>query len=119
MVIVKKDNTGKVVAYADFRLMSETGVEVAQGSYAWIEEVWIHEPLRTRNVFNSILEDFIYTYSNKYPSAKFIYWKRNKHKDRMSLYVVDKIKRRIYGKSEKTRHECTTTASATSNPGTV
>lgn len=115
MIITKKDSEGRVVAYADFRLMSETGTEVAQGNYAWIEEVWIHEPLRSRNVFNSILEDFIYTYSKKYPSAKFIYWKRKKHKDRMSLYVVDKIKRRIYGRQEKGRHEHSAAASANTN----
>jgi len=103
MIITKKDNTGKVVAYADFRLMSETGTEEPQGIYAWIDEVWIHESLRTRNVFNAILEDFIYTYSKQYPCAKFIYWQRGKYKDRMSLYVVDKIKRRIYGRQTEKR----------------
>ena len=107
MIITKKDNTGRVIAYAEFRLVNETGSPEAQGVYAWINDVWVHESLRTRNRFNSILEHFITSYSKRFPSAKYIYWQRGKHKDRMSLYYVDKIIRRIHGrlKEEERRSE--------------
>lgn len=120
MVLTKEDNEGKVIAYAEIRLVNEAGAEQEKGIYVWIHDVWVHKSFRTRNKFNAILEAFIYQAGIDFPWARFAYWTRGKYKKRMSLYSREKILRRsINGKSKEAGHVSTTAASAITDTITV
>jgi hypothetical protein len=105
MVITHKDFDGKVIAYAEFRLVNERGFEDPKGIYIWINDVWVHKSFRTGDKFNEILKGFILSQADKFPWTEYIYWQRGKYDDRMSLYSRVKILRRnINGKEERGIH---------------
>jgi hypothetical protein len=116
MVIVKEDSTGRVIAYAELRLVDELGREQEKGIYVWIHDVWVHKSLRTHNKFNAILEGFINQGKHDFQWAEYIYWQRGKYGKRMSLYSKAKITRRVYGGfTEEARHISSTAAFAGAN----
>jgi len=95
VIITKKDMDGKIIAYAEFKLVDEAGKEHLRGEYVWINQVWVHKAFRTRDVFNGILKNFIAAGARSFPWANYIYWQREKHNERMSLYDKVTIMRRI------------------------
>jgi len=112
MVFTKEDQDGKVIAYAELRLVNETGAEQEKGIYVWIHDVWVHKSLRTRNKFNAILKDFINQGRDNFPWAEFTYWTRGKYGKRMSLYGREKILRRTNGFTKEAGHVSTATTSS-------
>jgi len=119
MIITRADEDGKIIAFAEFRLVNERGADDEKGIYVWINEVWVHESYRSRDKFNSILKDFINSQAARFSWCEYIYWQRNKYDDKMSLYNRSKIMRRTIDgrKAETTRYASTFTyASATADP---
>jgi ribosome-binding factor A len=125
MVIDKKDAEGRIIAYAEYRMVNEKGIDDERGEYIWINDVWVHKDYRTRNVFNTILQGFIARQAESYPWAKFIYWQREKHGERMSTYNRAKILRRTKngeGQERRTAIDNTYTfagAGAHTGPGPI
>ena len=103
MVITKKDEDGRIIAYAEYRMVDAQGKDDTRGEYIWINDVWVHKDYRRRNVFNEILQGFIAKQAISYPWAKYIYWKREKHNERMSLYNRTTILRRAKNGEERGR----------------
>jgi len=119
MVFAKQDNEGKVIAWAEIRLVDETGREDAKGVYVWIHDVWVHESCRTRNKFNKAMKEFIAEGRDRFPQAGFIYWTRGKHGKRMSLYNRKNILRRTRGGRQKEARRLHSTAITGATANTV
>lgn len=120
MIITKKDADGRVIAYAEFRVVNEKGTEDADGAYVWINDVWVHEAYRRRNAFNAILKEFLSSCQKRFWWVRFIYWQRGKYQDRMSLYSRDKILRRTAdGKTERAGLHASSNSGASANTATI
>jgi plasmid replication initiation protein len=87
-IITKKDEEGRVIAYGEFRIVDDYGMEDKYGHYAWINDVWVHEKFRTREGVNMLLKEFIDLKHQRMPWVRWIYWTRKKHGGRMSKYEI-------------------------------
>jgi hypothetical protein len=117
MVLAKKDTEGRIIAFAEIRMVDKAGVDDQRGEYVWINNVWVHEDYRTRGKFNSILKDFINKGAHSYPWVKFIYWQRDAH-DNICLYDRATILRRTH-EQERGRTGCIDNASSCRSAGAV
>ena len=90
MVVKHYDSNGKIDAYGEFRIVDSEGKEDKYGTWAWINDVWIHPSLRRRG-FNMILRSFIENEHKKLPWVTFIYWTRGKHGGRKSCYEIRRM----------------------------
>ena len=83
MIDTIKDKEGKCIAYCEWSLRDSLGFEKKDGEYIWINDMWIHEKERG----NGMIKKFITSIEPKVPSARHIYWKRDKHNGRLSQYT--------------------------------
>ena len=88
MVTTEKDNDGKVIAYCEYQVVNEKGLQDPQGLYCWVNDIWLHE---TYKIFKKIINKMINNELLKYPQVTWLYFKRTKHKERMKMYKVRKM----------------------------
>lgn len=97
MVVTRKNESGFVIAWGEFRIVNALGAECPEGGvkeqydYAWINDAWVHEKFRSKEGFNMILKEFIKMKHDKLPWVNYIYWTRKKHGGRMSCYEIRRI----------------------------
>ncbi|MDD5347855.1 MAG: hypothetical protein PHT59_04500 [Candidatus Omnitrophica bacterium] len=102
MVLVKKDAEGRIIAFAEIRMVDAAGADDKRGEYVWVNNVWVHEDYRQRGTFNRILKGFINKGAQDYPWAKYIYWQRDAHNN-ICLYDREKILRRTHEQGREGR----------------
>lgn len=87
MIVFKRDNDDKIIAYVDYWFVDKDGNKNSLGAYCWVNEVWVHKSVRRKN----FLIDFIREEHDKSPWIRWIYWTRNKYSKRMSCYDINKL----------------------------
>ncbi len=87
MIAVYKNKDGFVNAYVDYQIVDDRGFPDKEGLYCWINNVWVHKTVRQGDT----LKRFIEEEHSKFLSVKWIYWKRSKYNDRMSIYDITKL----------------------------
>ncbi len=84
MISVSSDDSGRVIAYIEWRQVGQSGFDKFRGEYIWINEFWIHEEYRRGKIFSKLVNAILF----KAPHAKWCYFKREKYLGRMSkLYT--------------------------------
>ena len=86
MVTTTKDTEGRITAYIEWSLRDKLGLEDKEGKYVWVNDMWVHPNYRFKGMFRKfqrLIEPLV-------PTARFIYWRRKKHKrngkSRISIY---------------------------------
>ncbi len=81
MINVSKDNEERVIAYAESRVVGQSGFDKLNGEYLYIADLWIHESHKNDwSIFRELMNDIL----RKATSAKWIYFTRKKYDGRMS-----------------------------------
>lgn len=90
MVTSLKDDQGKIVAYAEWRLVGPSGYEVPNAEYIWVGDMWVHEDYRMMGFVNRLIDEMIRTV----PQAKYGYFYRLRHNSKLRLVKREYIERR-------------------------
>ena len=83
------DGEGKVIAYAEWRQVGQSGFDKFQGEYIWINELWMHKSLHNSwETYRTIMNQILF----KAMDAKWLYFRREKYNGRVSkLYSRSQI----------------------------
>ncbi len=85
MTAVEHDKTdGKVIAYVDYQIVDSFGHLSELGQYCWVNECWVHKDFRKRKILNWFVE----REHLKWPTVKWLYYKRRKYGDRIRQYDI-------------------------------
>ena len=82
-----KDNEGFIYAYIEWSLRNKFGLEDNDGTYVWVNDLWVHKDYRHKKLIR-MLSIKIY---KRVPWVEQVYWKRDKHGGRYSQYEVKEI----------------------------
>ena len=92
MIVTSKDESGKVIAYCEWRLVGPSGFDKLEGEYVYIADLWIHQSYRGIGILNEIIDKILLIA----PSAKACYFTHKKYGDRMSrLWKREGFERRV------------------------
>lgn len=97
MILTHKDKDGRVIAWIEYRVVNKYSEECPVSNnphhytYAWINDVWIHERLRSKNRFNILLRRFAKMGLELHPWLEKVYWNRGKYNRRMSCYDIRRL----------------------------
>lgn len=80
MISVSKDDSGKVIAYVEWRQVGQSGFDKLKGEYVWLQNLWIHPDHRGKGILQELITDVL----TKAPDAQFGYFTREKYGHRMS-----------------------------------
>lgn len=83
-----KDDEGKVVSFIEWNLCDHNGINIIDGKYCFIKEIWIH-PSVTRK---GIIRYYINLVYSKIPTAKYAYWERHKYSKRIKMFNLEQLK---------------------------
>ena len=56
MVITLKDEQGKVIAYTEYQIVNRYGKQCEQGTYAWVNDCWIHPSIERKGTLKILFE---------------------------------------------------------------
>ncbi len=101
MISTIKDEQDRVIAYAEYSIVDIRGDYTLYGDYCFIFDVWVHDKYRRLGLLKRLLREN----RNKHPYVTYIYWMRNKYKNRMSKYEVREV---IHGRRSSTTSTCST-----------
>lgn len=80
MICTVKDNDSKVIAYMEWQRVGPSGYPVEDGDYVWLTSLWVHPKESGRKMIKLLATDIL----EQTPGAKWAYFTREKHGDRMS-----------------------------------
>lgn len=80
MITTVKDDSDRVVAYAEWRQVGPSGFDVLGGAYIYIAQLWIHDDYKNTGLISEIITQIL----QAAPEAKHGYFNRKKYGDRMS-----------------------------------
>ena len=90
MITNLKDLSGRIVAYAEWRLVGPSGYEVPNGEYIWLNDIWIHEEYRNMGKLNKIIDEIM----RLVPNAKYCYFQRKDINMKLHIYSRRQWERR-------------------------
>lgn len=93
MLLLRKDKEDKVIAYVEYTIVDKYGHPCEVGQYCWVRDIWVHRSIRHQFT----LKDFVEEGHEKFPTVRWLYYKRGKYNDRMSIYDIT----RFYNKRRK------------------
>lgn len=100
MISTLKNFDGMIYAYAEWRVVDETGTMNSAGRYLYINDLWIHEKYRGKEVMNALIR-----LMDEHELVKHVvgvYWENLKHKNRLTpLYNRERL-----SKLSKRSQEC-------------
>lgn len=82
MITSLKDSEGKIIAYAEWRLVGQSGYEVPNGTYVWVNDMWCHEEYRFKNKVGRIVDEIM----RSVPQAEYCYFQRKDVSDKVHIY---------------------------------
>lgn len=92
MIARAEDKDGKIIGFIEWRQVGQSGFDKYQGEYVWINDFWIHDDYRSKEVFKELVEKVL---NSSHPS-KFCYWRRRKYNGRVSkLYTREHFERLV------------------------
>ena len=81
MISTVKDNGDKVIAYAESRVVGQSGFDKLNGEYLYIADLWIHESQKNNyDIYRDLMNDIFF----KAKSVKWIYFQIKKYGGRQS-----------------------------------
>lgn len=90
MITSLKDSEGKIIAYCEWRLVGQSGLEVPCGEYVWINDCWIHPSVRFRGGVNRIIDELM----REAPTANYGYFQRKDVNDKVHIWSRRQWERR-------------------------
>lgn len=90
MITTLKDEGGKVVAFCEWRLLGESGLEVPSGKYVWVNDCWVHEDYRNKHKVARIIDEIMRTV----PQAEYCYFQRKDVNRKVHMYSRAQWERR-------------------------
>lgn len=90
MITSLKDGDGKIIAYAEWRLVGPSGLEVPSGEYVWINDAWVHPDFRLTHRINRIIDEIM----RLTPTARYGYFQRKDYNDRVRIFTREQFERR-------------------------
>lgn len=90
MITSLKDDDGKIIAYCEWRLVGPSGYEAENGTYVWVNDMWVHEAFRDTDKVRRIIDEIM----RLVPQAKYCYFQRLKKNDRIRMYSREQWERR-------------------------
>ena len=91
MVTSLKDEDGRIVAYAEWRLVGPSGYEMENGEYVWISDLWIHSDFERTKRINRLIDEVMMLVPM---SAKYCYFTRHKYGGRKKMFSKEFWERR-------------------------
>ena len=98
MISYLKNQSDYIYAYAEWRVVNKDGQIETDGDYIYIVDLWIHPYRSGRKTLKHLIQR-IDTHPAGY-TAKWVYWKSQKHKDRLTPSYSRKRLRKIGVKNE-------------------
>lgn len=90
MITSLKDEDGRIICYAEWRLVGKSGFDVECGEYVWLEDLWVHPAFERTKRIGRIIDEIL----RIAPSAKYGYFKRGKYGFRMKIFTREMWERR-------------------------
>jgi len=87
MVSVKHDTDGKVIAYIEYFIVNQYGIPDDNGRWCYVRYLWLWEGCRGMGLVREFLNKEI----PKYPNVEKIYWKNDRHNERMKEFDSAKL----------------------------
>ena len=82
MLEVLYDNLGEIKAVCEYYVVDKYGHMDDKGAYIWVNDCVISPKYRN----NGCLINFVKIITNRYPQAKYGYFKREKYNNRVHMY---------------------------------
>ena len=90
MITSIKDDQNRIIAYVEWRLVGQSGFDKQDGEYVWINDCWVHQDYRMRDLLNRMTDEVM----RQVPSARYCYFQRLKRNERLRMYTHDAWQRR-------------------------
>ena len=90
MITSLKDEQGRIIAYAEWRLVGPSGYDVENGEYVWLSDLWIHQDFERTKRINRIIDEVMRIAKD----AKWCYFKRHKYNGRIKMFSREHWERR-------------------------
>ena len=87
MLATRKDEDGRVIAYAEYRIVNQDTTPNELGEYCYCKELWVHPKYERKGT----IKDIIKSEHKKNPTIKWLYWKRTKYGGRMRQYLIERL----------------------------
>ena len=84
MLLTRKDQDGKVVAYVYYTPVDITGKPCKEGEYAFVTDAWVHESIRHKDTIRSFAKEGL----RQCPQLKWAYWQRSKYNERIKMFDI-------------------------------
>ena len=94
MVTTLKDKWGRIIAYCEWRLVGQSGLETPNGEYVWVNDLWIHKEYRMKYKVNRFIDEVM----RIVPQANYCYFQRKDVSNKIHLYSRSQMerKRKVY-----------------------
>lgn len=90
MVTSLKDTEGRIIAFCEWRLVGQSGYEVPNGEYVWVNDCWVHEDYRMEKRINRIIDEIM----RAVPQAKYCYFQRKNKNEKLRIFTREQWERR-------------------------
>lgn len=90
MITNLKDSDGKIIAYCEWRLVGQSGYEIPNGEYIWVNDMWVHPNYRNKNKLGRIVDEIM----RIVPQAQYCYFQRKDVDDKIHIWSRTQWERR-------------------------
>jgi hypothetical protein len=100
MITTIKDEDRKVICFCEWRLVGQSGFEMENGKYVWVNDLWIHESVRGQSKLYDIIEDIFAIVPE---TTEYCYFQRKEHNNRVRIFTRSQMERMRDKLKEKVR----------------
>ena len=90
MLCKKMDSDGKIIAICEWRLVGQSGYDMENGKYVWVNDLWIHESVRGQNKLYEIIDDIFALVPE---TTEYCYFQRKEHNNRVRIFTRRQMER--------------------------
>ena len=90
MITTLKNNDEFVIAYCEWRLVGNSGLETPAGKYIWVNDIWVHPLYRSTYRVNLIIDEVM----RIVPQADYCYFQRKDVNNKLHMYSRRQWERR-------------------------
>lgn len=90
MITTIQDSEGKVTAYCEWRLVGQSGYDMENGKYVWVNDLWIHKSVRHKGLVNDIIDRIM----TIVPQAEYCYFQRKRYNNKVRIFTNSQMERR-------------------------
>lgn len=100
MLTYLKDRDGKIEAFCEWKLVGQSGYEMENGKYLWVNDLWIHESVRNEGRLGMLIEEIFAVVPDE---TQICYFKRSRHSPAIHTYTREQMARMCEKSKEKVR----------------